>query len=149
MNNVNPPSSFTAHILLHTYTQERSQSSAESGIGIAASQHFGTLRLTPPLVSISACQPAAVGEFQLRHVESAGSLSGVQTPWREQPLPPSRMGASVIAAFSIVIPAQAGIHCTWISRLQERFTGPCITRKGPAARADKGRGGAWKAPPRF
>src|SRR3712207_4816983 len=30
MNNVNPPSSFTACILLHTYTQERSQSSAES-----------------------------------------------------------------------------------------------------------------------
>jgi hypothetical protein len=36
MNNVNPPSSFTANILLHTYTQERSQSSAESaftGVG--------------------------------------------------------------------------------------------------------------------
>src|SRR5215218_3300855 len=50
MNNVNPPSSFTAHILLHTYTQECSQSSAESGFGLSASQHFGTLRLTPPYV---------------------------------------------------------------------------------------------------
>src|SRR5215216_6016401 len=50
MNNVNPPSSFTACILLHTYTQECSQSSAESGFGLSASQHFGTLRLTPPYV---------------------------------------------------------------------------------------------------
>src|SRR5918995_6506645 len=30
MNNVDPPSRFTACILLHTYTQERLQSSAES-----------------------------------------------------------------------------------------------------------------------
>src|ERR671917_1448688 len=64
MNNVNPPSRFTAHILLHTYTQERSQSSAESGFRISASQHFSTLRLTPPLVGISACQTLTVGEFE-------------------------------------------------------------------------------------
>src|SRR5215207_8003587 len=37
MNNVIPPSKFTAHILLHSYTQERSKSSAKTaclqGIG--------------------------------------------------------------------------------------------------------------------
>jgi hypothetical protein len=37
MNNVNPPSRFTACILLHTYTQERLQSSAESGFRLQVS----------------------------------------------------------------------------------------------------------------
>src|SRR5215204_7705394 len=38
MNNVNPPSRFTACILLYTDTQQRSQSSAESGFWISVSQ---------------------------------------------------------------------------------------------------------------
>src|SRR5919112_2036368 len=37
MNNVNPPSRFTACILLHTYTQERSRSSAERGFRLQVS----------------------------------------------------------------------------------------------------------------
>jgi hypothetical protein len=143
MNNVNPPSSFTAHILLHTYTQARSQSSAERGFGISASQHVNTLRLTPHLVITSACQPAAAGEFQAdmwnRQVHiPVYKLLGARNPC---PFPPPFNPASLPS-----FPRKRESTAPGSSHLQERFTGLSIKYNGPAARADESRGGAWKAP---
>src|SRR5215211_4838480 len=68
MYNVDPPSRFTAYILLHTYTQRRPESSAENGYRLqdfsqSACQHA-------PALGASACQlvspPRLAGFSQAR-----------------------------------------------------------------------------------
>src|SRR5215204_2055606 len=66
MNNVNPPSRFTAYILLHRYTQKRRQSSAEkaSGYRVSASQSTTVGGFQPGAWTFSTVIPAQAGSHR-------------------------------------------------------------------------------------